>query len=249
VKAGTLFRWMMIFLSIALTDMGNACIGRADETNPHRLIADAVERFDAVGDYTCRLDKKVRKNGKLCDDRDISVKYKKPSHYYFRWNSGTAKGREVIFVQGRYNDKIVAHPGGIFKILTFHLDPEGYLAMKENRHCLKSSGMEKIIALVASNAALAKEKGLDGIRFKGESLFDGKRVRLVEGLFPEDQGFYARRIVLYLCPALQLPLKVSIYDGAGELVEDYEFHDLKNNVGLSENDFEPHNPQYNFAKQ
>jgi outer membrane lipoprotein-sorting protein len=249
MTAGTLSRRFLSILSIALFTMGSVTIGRADETQADRLINDAVERFKTVEDYTCRLDKKVRKKGVLHEDRTISVKYKKPSHYYFRWNSGMAKGREVIFVQGKHDDKIVAHPGGIFKILTFHLDPEGYLAMKENRHSLKSSGMEKIIALVASNAALAEEKGLDGIRFRGEGRFDGKRIWVVEGLFPEHQGFYARRIVLYLSPALKLPLKVSIYDRAGQLLEDYEFHDLRINVGLSENDFEPRNPHYSFAKQ
>jgi hypothetical protein len=132
--------------------------------------------------------------------------------------------------------------------VTLRLDPEGSLAMRKNRHSLKSSGMEKIIALVASNTALARTKGLEVIRFMGEGRFDGKRIWIVEGLFPERQGFYARKIRLYLCPTLKLPLKVSIYDGSGKLVEDYEFHDLKINAGLSETDFEPHNPQYSFMR-
>lgn len=249
MKAGISIRMMFLILFIALFTMGNYGIGKADEMDARRLTTDAVDRFKTVEDYTCRLNKKVRKNGVLHIDRDVSVKYKKPRHYYFRWNSGMARGREVIFVQGKNNDKIVAHPGGIFKLLTFHLDPEGYLAMKENRHSLKSSGMEKIMALVESNAALAQSKGLDAIRFMGEGRFDGKRIWIVEGLFPERQGFYAHRIRLCFCPMLNLPLKVSIFDGSGRLVEDYEFHDLKINVGLSENDFEPHNPQYGFVKQ
>jgi len=247
MKAGTLFKWITIFSSLALITIGNVTIGRTEEMNVDRLISDAVDRFRTVEDYTCRLNKKVRKKGVLYEDPDISVQYKKPGHYYFRWNSGMFKGREVIFVQGRNSDKIVAHPGGIFKILTFHLDPEGSTAMKRNRHSLKSSGMEKIISLMASNTALARTKGLEVIRFVGEGRFDGKRIRIVEGLFPEHQGFYARRIRLYLCPTLKLPLKVSIFNGSGEIVEDYEFHNLKINEGLSKYDFEPHNPQYGYA--
>jgi outer membrane lipoprotein-sorting protein len=248
MKAGTLFKWITIFSSLALITIGNVTIGRTEEMNVDRLISDAVDRFKTVEDYTCRLNKKVRKKGVLHEDPDISVKYKKTGHYYFRWNSGLAKGREVIFVQGKNNDKVVAHPGGVFKWVTLRLDPEGSLAMRKNRHSLKSSGMEKIIALVASNTALARTKGLEVIRFMGEGRFDGKRIWIVEGLFPERQGFYARKIRLYLCPTLKLPLKVSIYDGSGKLVEDYEFHDLKINAGLSETDFEPHNPQYSFMR-
>lgn len=241
-----LIRRTLFIVSVVLFTLGNLGTGRAGERTVHRLIADAVDQFNLVEDYTCRLDKTVRKGSVLYSDRDIAVKYKKPAHYYFRWNSGIARGREVIFVHGRYNDKLVAHPGGIFKQMTLRLDPEGYLAMRENRHSLKSSGMEKIIALISSNVALARSKGLDVIHYIGEERFDGKPATVVEGRFPEEEGFYARRIRLYFCPTVKLPLKVSIYDGSGELVEAYEFHDLKINVGLSDDDFNPHNPQYGY---
>ncbi len=248
MKAGNSIKGTCLFLSALLFIMASHRMGWADELTAHRLIADAVARFQTVADYTCRLNKKVRKGDVLYEDRDISVKYKKPRHYYFRWNNGVAKGREVIFVQGRHDDRLVAHPGGIFKPFTLRLEPEGYLAMRENRHSLKDSGMEKIINLMESDAALADTKGLDVIRFVGEMRLDGRRVRVVEGRFPEGQGFYAHRIRLHFSPAIQLPLKVSIYDGSGQLVEDYEFHELRINVGLTEHDFDPHNPQYDYAK-
>lgn len=175
-----------------------------------------------------------------------SIKYKKPRHYYFRWESGIERGREVIFVEGRHNSKIVAHPGGPLKFITFHLDPEGYLAMKENRHSLKNSGMEKILSLIESNVALAKAKNLDAIRLIGEGNFDGRPVHIVEGSFPENQGFYAYRIRIYFSPDIKLPLKVTIFDWSEQLIEDYEFHELDINVGLSEKDFDPDNPNYSY---
>lgn len=74
------------------------------------------------------------------------MKYKRPANCYFRWQTGTRKGREVIFAANRHNNKIVAHPGGgLFRFMTFHLDPEGRPAMKENGHSLKNSGLEKIM--------------------------------------------------------------------------------------------------------
>lgn len=221
-------------------------ISFADERMVEQLICGAVAQFNAVEDYTCRLEKRVRKNGRLYEDLDILAKYKKPKHYYFRWNKGISKGREVIYVEGKYDDKLVAHPGGFLKTFTLHLDPESTLAMQKNHHSLRNSGMEKMITLIKSNYVMANEKDIDVIRFMGNGRIDGKKVRIVQGHFPENQGFYARRISIYFCPKVKLPLKISIYNGSDQLVEEYVFRDLKINVGLTENDFSPSNPKYSY---
>ena len=83
---------------------------------------------------------------------------------YFRWEQGSAKGREVIYVNGKYDNRLVAHPGGMMRFLTLHLDPQGRLAMRANRHSLQNSGMEKIIELIESNYYLAQKKGINAIR-------------------------------------------------------------------------------------
>ena len=204
-------------------------------------------KFETVRDYTCKLDKRVRKNGILYEDLAIAVKYKKPKHYYFRWEQGASKGREVIFVAGKNNDKLVAHPGGIMQFITLYLDPEGSLAMQRNRHPLQHSGMEKIIFLIQSNYQLAGEKGLDPIQYIKEGNIDGTGVWIVECCFPENEGYYAQRVNISIDKKIALPFQISIYDWSGDLIEEYVFRDLAINVGLEENDFNPGNPEYNFS--
>ncbi len=233
---------ILFTLSLVISSNGS----RADDITAHAIITGTIKQFKAVNDYTCRLDKRVKKNGVLHEDLDISAKYKKPKHYYFHWNKGMSKGREVIFVAGKHHDKLVAHPGGILQFITLHLDPEDSLAMKENRHSLKHSGLEKIINLIESNHTLAREKGLDAVRYIGEGLIDGRSVWMLEGCFPENQGFYAHKIIISIDRTVKLPIKISIYDWSGELSEEYAFHDLKINVGLNKNDFDPNNPKYNY---
>ena len=234
----------LILLTLFLTLIRGICF--ADETTVKQLIFDAVAQFNVVDDYTCHLDKRVRKNGMLYEDLDISVKYKKPKHYYFRWNKGISKGQEVIFVEGKYNDKLVAHPGGLLRFFTLHLDPQGTLAMQKNRHSLQNSGMEKIITLIKTNYDMATEKDIGVIRITGEGSIDGRMVWIVEGYFPENYGFYAHKISLSFCPTVKLPLKISIFDRSDRLLEEYVFHNLKINVGLTENDFCPSNHEYSY---
>jgi outer membrane lipoprotein-sorting protein len=219
----------------------------ADDKTAHQLLAGAIERFDSVQSYTCLLDKRVVKAGKLYEDLSISVKYKKPTRYYFRWQTGARKGREAIFIAGKHNNKIVAHPGGrLFRFMTLHLNPEGRLAMKENRHSLQNSGLEKIIQLVEADFKRAQQNGLDAIRYTGEEHLDDRMVWVVEGRFPKNQGYYARTVILYIDQTLGLPIKVSIYDESDALAEEYVFHQLAINVNLTDQDFDPDNPDYDF---
>ena len=106
----------------------------ADGHQADQLVLETVEAFQSLQDYTCRLDKRVRKNGVLYEDLSIFVKYKKPRQYYFRWDSGPRKGREVIYAAEKHNGQVIAHTGGWLRFVTLHLDPLDPLVMRENRH-------------------------------------------------------------------------------------------------------------------
>jgi len=218
----------------------------ASSGDAHKFINSAIEQFRNVADYTCTLDKRVNKNGTLYEELDIYVKYKKPKHYYFRWDQGQAKGQEVIFVEGKHRDKIVAHSGGLFRFFTLHLDPEGKMAMQKNRHSLKESGLEKVMYMIETNYIHSRETGLGTIKYIGEDRIGETDVLVINGSFPENQGFYTHEIIIALDKELLLPVKVSVYDWSYELIEEYEFRDLRINVGFSELDFDPDNPEYNF---
>ncbi|HZN54854.1 MAG TPA: DUF1571 domain-containing protein [Candidatus Polarisedimenticolaceae bacterium] len=58
--------------------------------------------------------------------------------------------------------------------------------------------------------------------------------------------FYAGRLVLWIDDATHLPLQADLYDHDGALYEHYEHRDLKINVGLTDADFDPKNPAYDF---
>jgi outer membrane lipoprotein-sorting protein len=220
--------------------------GLADSPPVGQLIPDMVKHYAKVSDYTCKLDKRVRKNGVLHEDLAIAVKYRKPGQYYFHWEQGPARGREVIYVQGRNENRLVAHPGGVLRFLTLRLDPAGHLAMKANRHSLQHSGMDKIIEQVEADYDRARKMGIDAIRCTGEGRFGDKAVWIIEGAFPADNGFYARKVILLLDQAMGLPVKISIFGASDRLVEEYAFQDLKFNTGLTEDDFNPANPEYHY---
>lgn len=212
----------------------------------YALLDDAIGQFRNISDYTCILEKKVNKAGVVYYDPEIYMKYRKPAQYYFKWKTGRFKGQEVIYVEGKNNDRIVAHSGGFLSFITLYLDPEGRIAMKRDHHSLKRSGLEKINDIISKSLDHHKQSGLGQIELKGEGMFDNKEVWLVEGDFPEDEGFYASKIVIFLSKESKLPLKVTVHDWAGALFEEYAFYNLKLDMGLEEKEFATDNSDYNF---
>lgn len=58
--------------------------------------------------------------------------------------------------------------------------------------------------------------------------------------------YTAGRVVLWLDRATHIPVEVAIYDHEGNLYEQYRHKKLRINVGLTEADFDPDNPDYDF---
>ena len=218
----------------------------ASQKETDLLIENSIKRFQKVSDYTCILEKKVNKKGRIFYDPEIYVKYRKPAQYYFKWKEGRFKGQEVIYAEGENNNKIVAHSGGLFGFITLKLDPAGSIAMKRNHHSLQRSGMEKIFDILEASYSRHKSTGCGEIKIKGEGRIDGRSVLIMQGNFPENNGFYACKVIICFDTNLMLPLKVTVYDCSGNLYEEYTFHNLKLNVGWSEEDFDPENSEYNY---
>jgi len=226
----------------------NGSSALASQKEVDLLIENSIKRFQQVTDYTCILEKKVNKKGRIFYDSKIYVKFRKPAKYYFKWKEGRFKGQEVIYVPGKNNDHIVAHSGGLFSFITLKLDPEGRIAMKRNHHSLRRSGMEKIFDILKDSYSRHKSTGCGEIKLEGEGRIDDRPVFIIEGNFPKKNGFYACRVIICMDKELMIPLKVTVYDWSGKLYEEYTFHNLKLNVGWNDKDFDPENSEYRFNK-
>jgi hypothetical protein len=175
---------------------------------------------------------------------------------YFKFHQPN-KGREAIYVQGRYNGRIVAHDVGLGKILagTMHLDPHGSMAMEENRHPVTEAGIGTLIDTVARHWAVELTPGESVLSFDQDARVGDRRCTLIESVHPRrGAGFLFHKVKLYIDQERGLPIHFEAYDwprhpgAAPELVEQYSYLDLKVNVGLREHDFDPANRQYSFGR-
>lgn len=205
--------------------------------------------YEGVQDYVSIFNKQERIDGELLPMETIRLKFKKPFSVYMRWIEEPRKGMEVIYVRGENDGKMVAHPGS-FPDITVKLDPDGKLAMRQNRHPVTDVGIGSAIQIIAKDVQRAGAHPEDSVKYQDHGIQDvnGEEARCIEALMPADEksGYYAHRAFICYETETNLLSQIKIWDHTNTLVENYRYSRIETNVGLSEIDFDADNPDYEF---
>lgn len=219
-----------------------------------RIITDARRSISEVRDYECEFVKQERIGASLLKPQVIRMKARtKPQCIYLSFQT-VHKGREAIYHPARFAEKIIAHEGGWkgYVAGTMHLDPQGRMAMSDNRHPVTQAGLDKMITRIYENwhnhlQPQHVEKIERGV------VMENRSTTFVQTRHGRKEDEFEYHIVqLYFDDQHRLPVRFVGYgwphasDEAPPLLEDYRFRNLKLNVGLGENDFDPRNPAYDF---
>lgn len=207
------------------------------------------ETYDGTEDYTCVFKKQERVDGDLLPRETITLKFKKPFAVYMKWITEPHKDQEVLYKQGWNNGKMRAHPGS-FPDITLNLNPEGHLAMRDNRHPVTEAGLGHTISILTHDYQRAMAHPEDGVRYvdRGIKNIEGERSQCYEAIVPVEHAaeYYSHRALLCINLDTHLPNEVKIWDASNQLIEFYQYLHLKTNVGLTTEDFDPDNPEYDF---
>ena len=241
-------RWvtpLTIIMALALSVAAQAQEAKAD---PEKWVRESEAALGKVDNYTATFHKQERVKGKLLDEETVFLKVKKPFMVYMKWIKDPFKGRETLFIDGRNDNQLKAHEGGIMGVVTVNLDPNGSMAMKGNRHPITDSGLERLVKKVGANLRKGLKNTEIEVKEHGEESVYGRKTTKVEAVYPKDRekGYYCYRAVLWLDFEQKVPIKIEIYDWDDKLVERYGYENLKFNAGLNEADFDPKNPEYRF---
>ena len=217
------------------------------QADPKASLLAMEAAYSTVRDYTATMTRRERVKGKLLPQETMQVKFRKPFSIYTRWTGSVHKGREVLYIRGKNGNKLRAHQGS-FPDVTVDIDPRGGLAMKGNRHPITEGSLGDLIGLLVRDLRRAESRPQDGALIKdlGESERHGQQVRCFDATFAVADGYYAPHVQVCMFTATSLPSRVQVWDAREQLVEDYEFRDLRTNVGLRDADFDSANPRYNF---
>ena len=221
-----------------------------------------------VVDYTAILAKRELVNGVVGAPSYMNLKIRCPrkqangstspfSIYMKFLRPKDQAGREVIWSEGKFENKLVVHEGsGILRLKRFYLDPTGSLAMNGQRYPIYEAGLENLIVKLIEKADRDRAAGPCTVNYREGAEINKRSCSLIE-LVHEDRKepyeFYKAQV--FIDDELNMPVRFVAYDwpkSPGEkpqLIEEYTYYNVKVNVGLSDIDFSPENPSYKFPRR
>lgn len=216
-----------------------------------------------VRDYTAVIVKQVRANGKLGPEQYMQVKIRHarkegdreiPFSVYTRFlKPRNLAGQEAIWVEGHNDDKIIAHPPGLLNLVRVTLDPESDVAMKGNRYSIRHIGMLNLIRKMLAKSEIGMQIEECQVKIERGIQVDSLKCSRLEIVFEKPHpeiDFHMARI--YIDDERNLPIAYEGYlwpEKEGDpppLLEKYFYTNIQLNVGLTDKDFDPDNPEYNF---
>ncbi len=217
-----------------------------------RLHALAEKQHAAIDTYIVCLTRREIVNGKKQPEEVMLFKYrKKPKSVYFKWIETNGKGREALYVEGRFDNKLYTKlaagdmpfsPAG--KVIA--LAPDSFLVRNNSRHSITEAGVGTLIDRFGKILSALDR----GDMSQGVLTYLGKQKRLefpeplegVEWTVPpriEPSLPKGGRRWCYLDNDTHLPALIITQDERGQEVEYYRYTHYMLQAQLDDEDFNP----------
>lgn len=238
-----------------------------DEILP--LVDSLIEAATAeISDYTAMLERTELIGDELVGPQTMAVKVRHesqadtesttPFSVYVRFDSPESlKGREVIWVDGANDGRMIVHEVGLLGFKRHVVKPDSLIAMFGSRYPVTDTGVLVLLQKLANIGRKDRsERSKDEVEVE---MIDGvssggvecKRFRLIHHKSAHGFDFHIAEVDLDM--ARKIPVRYAAYgwpdeSGKPTLIEEYKYSQVEINVGLSDLDFDPDNPAYGFPK-
>lgn len=218
-----------------------------------KVLEQAQARYAAIDSYIARFTRREVVGGKREAEELMLFKFRKePYSVYFKWLGETSTGREVVYVDGKYDNKIQTllaagdvpfMPAG----KRMALSPDNILVQSATRHSIRDAGvgatLERILRTQAAIAQGDMSRGqLTDLGMQRRPDYASASLRMIEHTLPPGFDKHlpngGKRLIGF-CPECQLPVLLQTYDDKAQEVEYYRYDRLQPAVALDDLDFNP----------
>lgn len=225
-----------------------------------------VEMQANVKDYSAIMVKRERVNGVLSCSQYVKAKIRCPrtiegrqvpfSVYLKFLKPRKVSGREVIWIEGQNDNKLCVHETGLMGMKRFYLDPNGYLAMRDNRYPISDVGIENLMLKLIERAERDKAAGPCEVVYREHAEIMKRPCRVIELKHDEKRPpFDFHKAQVFIDKEMNLPVRFVSYDwpktpGAKpEIIEEYTYIKVNLNQGFTDIDFDPNNTNYKYPSR
>ncbi len=216
-------------------------------------------RLEAQPGYTVTFKKSERIDGQLQPEQTLEMKIRhKPFGLYLKFLKPDA-GKEVVYHEGHYDNDLIAHGGKLTRLFLPRLKvpPDSPLALKGNRHPVTEAGLLNLTRKLVRFRMLDLNDVDAGTVLDRVTEPDGKTYLRSVHTHPHNTGVRPFSYVEILYdPETRIPVRFTGYDwpqsdsesGERILGEQYCYEALNLEANLTDLDFDPANPAYEFKR-
>ncbi len=223
-----------------------------------RVMLETGKRIDRVSGYTALFHKRERIDGKLGPMETMRIKVRsRPFSVYLKYLD-PSRGKEVIYVAGKRDNKLIGHFGGASRMLAPRIvvPPDHPAALASSRHPITDAGLAHLIKKLIKfrNIDLTDDRAVTVLDWGSD--FKGRRRPRSLHRHPAPDGVHLyAEVEIFYDPETYIPYQITNFgwregndDASLPLVEMYRYDDLAFDVPLSDMDFDPANPAYEFRR-
>jgi len=218
-----------------------------------KLAGDALQATERMEGYEATFIKNELIGRKLMSTQMFVKVRHAPFSVYMKFVT-PHEGREVIYVEGQNDGKMLAHETGFASLVgTVTLLPTERRAMEENRHPITAFGLRNLAEGVFSKLLEDTKGDVATVNLFPQSKIGDIACKTIEVHYAkptQNRPYQTAR--LYIEQATSLPIRIQNYAFAQRrneqpaLVEDYFYTAVKSNVVLVAQDFDVNNPRYGY---
>ena len=212
-----------------------------------------LEKADAMKGYECTFVKKEAV-GKELISQTMKMKVRHEPFSVYMYFMAPAEGREVIFVEGRNDNKLQVHETGLASLIgTLSLSPDDSRVMAENRYPITKAGIAKATESIVKQWEEESQYGETEVKYFEDAKVGDYTCRVIESSHPQPRKQFPFHMTrLWIDDKSGLAVRIQQFgfpkkkEAKPVVVEDYMFTDIKPEVRLTDRDFDVNNPNYNY---
>ena len=202
------------------------------------------QRYAEISDYTGVWTMTTERAGATAVLGQLPFKFRRPFDVYVQLDGTTAVLYRRDWNAGRIRVRTTL--GGL--PIIGDLDPGGYIARRGHPYPITDFGLDRLVERIQHQLLQGWLQDELEARFLGVVRYTERPCYVFEFVFPNSRWriYPHYRMVMYWDIGRRIPIKLELFDWNDRLAEGHAFHQLRLNVSLSDADFQPTHPSYDF---
>ncbi|MBR5710746.1 MAG: DUF1571 domain-containing protein [Thermoguttaceae bacterium] len=228
-----------------------------------QMINDARLRFETInrqfGAYACIVTMRETVGGKLQETRRAQMIFRaEPFSVYMKYiTPDDIVGREIVYVEGHNNGRIIVTKGGFRPALahiTRAIKTDSQLAHSESNHSLKELGIASMMKQLLDVAHSTEQFPDCKIEFFENASIDNRACTVIQITHePKSDVFPFYKGQVFIDNQYQVPVRFVCYNwpdssGVATIREEFTYTNIIPNISVTDADFDYRNPRYEFKK-